>query len=73
MGLLRRRRESSPPESKAAVGLVAPGTIGRVKEADRTLRRPLEWWDRIKLLLLLMALFGALWLQEMGDNPIKSA
>lgn len=42
----------------------------RPRESERTTRRPLAWWDRIKFLLLLVALFGFFVAAEMADNPL---
>ena len=42
----------------------------RPRERERTTRRPLSWWDRIKFLLLLAALFGFFVAAEMSDNPL---
>jgi cell division protease FtsH len=42
----------------------------RPRESERMTRRPLSWWDRIKFLLLLGALFGFFVAAEMSDNPL---
>ncbi len=44
----------------------------RPRDSERTTRRPLGWWDRVKFLLLAGFVFGALLLQAIGDNPIRS-
>ena len=78
---LRRRRRASGAEDDGLendggnrpFGLVAPGQIGsRVRDADRTTRKPLELWDRVKFLVLIGLLFGALYLQNLGTSPIRS-
>jgi cell division protease FtsH len=80
MSLLRRRRTAAPdgadaePSEPRPFGLVAPGQIGsRVRDADRIKRKPLDLWDRVKFLVLLGVLFGAFFLQNLGDSPIRSA
>ncbi|MFM8305026.1 MAG: AAA family ATPase [Actinomycetota bacterium] len=42
----------------------------RPRESERVTRRPLSWWDRVKFLLLLAALFGFFVAAEMSDNPL---
>jgi ATP-dependent Zn protease len=42
----------------------------RPRESERLTRRPLSWWDRIKFLMLLGALFGFFVAAEMADNPL---
>ena len=42
----------------------------RPREEDRTTRKPLPWWDRVKFLVLLAALFALSVWTETGDNPI---
>src|SRR3954447_22738531 len=42
----------------------------RPRESERRTRRPMSWWDRIKFLLLLGALFGFFVGAEMADNPL---
>lgn len=42
----------------------------RPRESERTTRRPLAWWDRVKFLLLLAGLFGFFVAAEMADNPL---
>ena len=51
---------------------VAPSRefTSRPRESERLTRRPLSWWDRIKFLLLLAALFGFFVAAEMADNPL---
>jgi ATP-dependent Zn protease len=44
--------------------------VSRPRESERTTRRPLGWWDRIKFLLLFAGLFGFFIAAEMSDNPL---
>jgi cell division protease FtsH len=44
--------------------------VSRPRESERRTRRPMSWWDRIKFLLLLAALFGFFVAAEMADNPL---
>ncbi len=44
----------------------------RPRDSERTTRRRLGWWDRVKFLLLAAFVFGAVLLQAIGDNPIRS-
>src|SRR5262249_18892356 len=44
--------------------------VSRPRESERTKRRPLGWWDRIKFLLLLAGLFFFFVAAEMSDNPL---
>ena len=81
MGLRLRRRSSGTGGTDTEVdgaprpfGLVAPGQIGsRVRDADRTKRKPLELWDRVKFLVLICLLLGALYLQILATSPIRTA
>ncbi len=51
-------------------GLPEPGVLSRVRESDRTTRKPLPFWDRIKFLVLLGVLFWFFVWADMADNPI---
>ena len=44
--------------------------VSRPRESERTTRRPLGWWDRIKFLLLFTGLFFFFVAAEMSDNPL---
>jgi ATP-dependent Zn protease len=67
-----RRRKQDSTDGPATEGLVAPGQIGsRLKEAERRTRKPLDLWDRAKVLLMLCGIYGVLWVQAIGVNPIK--
>jgi ATP-dependent Zn protease len=44
--------------------------VSRPRESERTTRRPLGWWDRVKFLLLFGGLFGFFIAAEMSDNPL---
>jgi len=44
--------------------------VSRIREADRTTRKPLALWDRTKFLLLLVVLFWFFVWSDMADNPI---
>jgi ATP-dependent Zn protease len=60
---------AGPPVHKP--GLPEPGVLSsRVREADRTTRKPMAFWDRSKFILLLVALFWFFVWAEMSDNPI---
>jgi cell division protease FtsH len=50
---------AQPPEHKS-----------RERDEDRTTRKPLAWWDRVKIEFLLLLLFGAFVWAEMANNPI---
>jgi ATP-dependent Zn protease len=50
--------------------LPEPGVLSRVRDADRTTRKPLAFWDRSKFLLLLVVLFWVFVWADMADNPI---
>jgi len=55
-------------------GTVVPKQFtSRPRESERTTRRPLGWWDRIKFLLLLGALFLFFVGAERADNPLLPA
>jgi ATP-dependent Zn protease len=61
---------TAPPPPEHREGLPEPGVLSRVRDADRTTRKPLALWDRIKFLLLLGVLFWFFVWAEMSDNPI---
>ena len=44
--------------------------LSRVRDADRPTRKPMALWDRVKFLLLLVALFWFFVWSDMADNPI---
>ena len=44
--------------------------VSRPRDDERTTRKPLAWWDRVKFLFLLAALFFFMVWAETGDNPI---
>jgi ATP-dependent Zn protease len=58
------------PDGANGANLVPRQFTSRPRERERTTRRPLSWWDRIKFLLLLSALFGFFVAAEMADNPL---
>src|SRR5262249_47743475 len=47
-----------------------PEMRSRIRDEDRTTRKPLAFWDRIKILILLAGAWGVLLWAEMIDNPI---
>ncbi len=47
-----------------------PEFQSRPKESERATRKPISFWDRIKFLLLLAALFGFFVAAELADNPL---
>ncbi len=55
----------APPDQGPAFGFKS-----RERIEDRTTRKPVGLWDRIKLLVLLVGLFAFFVLAETGDNPI---
>jgi cell division protease FtsH len=65
----------APDSTNQPVGLAEPDTgplrfTSRQRDEDRLTRKPLALWDRIKLLLLLVAAWFLFVLAAMGDNPI---
>ena len=44
--------------------------VSRPRDDERTTRKPLPWWDRVKFIVLLGALFWFMVWAETGDNPI---
>jgi ATP-dependent Zn protease len=66
-----------PDNSIDTPGLTPPGSgpiefKSREREEDRTTRKPMIAWDRLKFLILLIALWFFFVLAAMGDNPILS-
>ncbi len=65
-----------PDTSIEPAGLAPPdqgptfGFKSRERIEDRTTRKPMSLWDRIKLLVLLVGLFAFFVLAQTGDNPI---
>ena len=65
-----------PDTSIEPAGLAPPdegptfGFKSRERLEDRTTRKPMSLWDRVKLLVLLVGLFTFFVLAETGDNPI---
>ena len=41
----------------------------RIKDEDRTTRKPMAWWDRIKLLIFLVGAWLLLLWSAMAQNP----
>ena len=63
--------------SNGTPGLSPPGTgpasteyTSRIRDEDRTTRKPLSFWDRSKFLVMLGVAFGVLLWAELVDNPI---
>jgi cell division protease FtsH len=52
-----------------ASGPLAPKE-GRPRDEDRLTRKPLAWWDRIKILLLLLGVWAALLWADLAGNPL---
>src|SRR6266516_793266 len=44
--------------------------VSRPRNSERTTRKPLPWWDRVKILAVLVLVFGLSVWSEVGDNPI---
>src|SRR5919199_2450877 len=65
-----------PDQTIEPVGLAPPdqgptfGFKSRERLEDRTTRKPMGLWDRVKLLVLLAVLFLFFVLAQTGDNPI---
>ncbi len=55
----------APPDQGPAFGFKS-----RERLEDRTTRKPMSIWDRVKMLVLVVALFFFFVLAETGDNPI---
>ena len=49
-----------------------PQHTSRPKESDRTTRRPMVFWDRVKVLFLLLVSFGVLVWSDNSNVPIKA-
>ena len=47
--------------------------VSRPRESERTTRKPMGFWDRIKFLVLGAGLFGFFVAAEMADNPLLPA
>jgi cell division protease FtsH len=60
---------AAPPDPHRP-GLPEPGVISRVRDSERTTRKPLAMWDRCKFLLLLIVLFWFFVWSALSDNPI---
>jgi ATP-dependent Zn protease len=48
----------------------APLGEGRPRDEDRLTRKPLAWWDRIKILLVLLGVWGALLWADLAGNKL---
>jgi ATP-dependent Zn protease len=64
-----------PDTDPEPVGLASPdeGPLrfkSRQRDEDRVTRKPVAFWDRIKVLLIPVALFFVFVLASMGDNPL---
>ncbi|MFN2608481.1 MAG: AAA family ATPase [Acidimicrobiales bacterium] len=64
-----------PDTSPEPVGLASPDEgpfrfKSRQRDEDRLTRKPAGFWDRIKILLLLVVVLVFLSLAKMGDNPL---
>ena len=46
------------------------GRAGRPKDEDRSTRKPLAFWDRIRILLFLFIVFGVLVWGSVASNPL---
>jgi cell division protease FtsH len=51
-------------------GPKAPSYRGRPKDEDRRTRKPLAFWDRIRILLFLLIVFGVLVWGSVAANPL---
>ena len=70
---LRRRKGEEPESSLPPISMVdLAARPSRPRDADRTTRRKLDTWDRVKYLVLLSLLFSVFWWQKLANNPIKS-
>ncbi len=52
---------------------IVDGFVSRPRESERTTRKPLAIWDRIKFEVLGAAVFGFFVAAEMADNPLLPA
>jgi cell division protease FtsH len=50
--------------------VVSTRFVSRPRDDERTTRKPLPWWDRVKFLFLLAVLYGFFVWAEVADNPI---
>lgn len=54
-------------------GLPAPDSHGAGSGEDRPTRKPMAWWDRVKFLVLFVALFWFfVWADLSDDNPFNT-
>ena len=60
----------TPVSNGDSAGLPAPDAHGAGRPRERTTRKPMAFWDRIKLLLLLAVVFWFFVWSAMADNPI---
>jgi hypothetical protein len=44
--------------------------VSRPRNEERLTRKPLPWWDRVKILAVLAVVFGMSVWGAVGDNPI---
>ena len=73
MRLLPRRKNQGAedgPQLTSVVELAARPP--RPRDSERTTRRKLDLWDRVKYLVLLATLFAIFWWQKLDTNPIRS-
>src|SRR5918992_6267427 len=61
---------SAPPPASPPPPARGPAFVSRPRDDERRTRKPLGWWDRLKFLLLLTALFWFFAWGEMADNPL---
>ncbi|MBA2425862.1 MAG: AAA family ATPase [Actinobacteria bacterium] len=65
--MIKRRR---PGESNGNLA-TAPGERGsRIRDEDRATRKPMAWWDRVKILILLIGGWLILLWSSMAQNPL---
>jgi len=61
------------PTEEERRGLPAPGYHGFGSGPEAETRKPMAWWDRVKFLLLFIALFWFLvWADVSDDNPFNT-
>jgi ATP-dependent Zn protease len=63
-----RRRDQREPAPLVTLRHVE----SRPRDSERSTRRRLPWWDRVKWLALLVGLFVFYWWQTLDENPIKA-
>ncbi len=68
----KSRKSKAKSESTPTLGLNLRSNASRPRDAERLTRRPLDFWDRSKYLILGTVLFGFFWWQKLNHNPIKS-